>query len=90
LRSGLQVAMSISRRGNEFLQSNGLDNKLAASQPERAAAVVGIGLNLIYLLASLIAPYMPATSTSILEQLDAPFLTIPDQWKADDLKPGHR
>ncbi|KAI9829756.1 MAG: putative methionine--tRNA ligase, cytoplasmic protein rar1 [Sarea resinae] len=89
IRAGLDTAMRISARGNLFLQSNHLDNKLAATTPDHAAAVVGIGLNLIYLLASLIAPFMPATSTSILDQLSAPFLFIPDTWTADDLKPGH-
>ncbi|KZF25702.1 methionyl-tRNA synthetase [Xylona heveae TC161] len=90
LRSGLETAMRISDRGNRFLQSNRLDNKLAAEEPDRAAAVVGIGINLIYLLASIIAPYMPATSKSILEQLEVPFLPIPDTWTADYIKPGHK
>ena len=72
------------------IQSNKLDNKLAANEPEKAAAVVGLAINIIYLCASVFEPYLPATSKSILEQLDAPFLFIPESWTANDLKPGHR
>ena len=90
LRAGVSTAMLIAQAGNNFLQSQGFDNKLAANEPEKAAAVTGIAINLILLLASVFAPYLPATSKSILEQLDAPFLTIPDTWTADDIKPGHK
>jgi len=90
LKSGLVTAMAIVQCGNNFLQSNGFDNRLATSHPAKAAAVTGIALNLIYLCASIFAPYLPATSASILDQLAAPFLPIPDVWTADDLKPGHR
>ena len=89
LRDGLTSAMHIAAAGNNFLQSNRFDNKLAANEPEKAAAVVGIAINLIYLCASVFEPYLPATSKSILEQLQMPFLIIPDHWTADDIKPGH-
>lgn len=72
------------------IQSNKLDNKLAANEPEKAAAVIGLAINIIYLCASVFEPYLPATSKSILEQLDAPFHFISDHWMADDIKPGHR
>ncbi|KAL8822021.1 MAG: hypothetical protein Q9223_000012 [Gallowayella weberi] len=90
LRAGLQTAMHIAQAGNNFLQSNRFDNKLVASEPEKASAVTGIAINLIYLCASIFEPYLPATSRSILEQLQAPFLVIPDHWTADDIKPGHQ
>ena len=89
LRAGLTTAMHVAEAGNNLLQKNRFDNKLAATDPEKAAAVTGIAINLIYLCASLFAPYLPATSTSILAQLQAPFLFIPDHWTADDIKPGH-
>ena len=89
LRDGLTIAMQVAQAGNNLLQKNTFDNKLAATDPEKAAAVTGIAINLIYLCASLFAPYLPATSRSILEQLQAPFLFIPDHWTADDIKPGH-
>lgn len=89
LKAGVHWAMQIAQSGNAFLQSNGFDNKLAANDPEKAAAVTGIAINIIYLCASIFEPYLPATSKSILEQLQAPHLVIPDRWTADDIKPGH-
>ena len=90
LKAGILSAMQIAQAGNNFLQSNGFDNKLAANEPEKAAAVTGIAINIIYLCASVFEPYLPATSRSILRQLKAPFLYIPDSWTADDIKPGHQ
>ncbi|KAI5852510.1 tRNA synthetases class I (M)-domain-containing protein [Morchella snyderi] len=89
LRAGLERAMAISGEGNRFLQDNKLDNSLFANFPEKAAAVVGFGLNLIYLLSAVIYPYMPATTLSIIDQLNAPLRTIPDTWEVGDLLPGH-
>ena len=90
LKDGLQRAMDLTQAGNNFVQSHRLDNKLATNEPEKAAAVVGIAINIIYLIASVFEPYLPATSKSILEQLDVPFLLIPDKWTGDYIKPGHR
>lgn len=90
LKDGLQSAMDLAQAGNNFVQSHKLDNKLATNEPQKAAAVVGIAINIIHLIASVFEPYLPATSRSILEQLDAPFLQIPDHWTGDDIKSGHR
>lgn len=89
LRSGLDRAMAISARGNQFLQENKLDNTLLAQSPGRANAVVNLGLNLVYLLASLISPYLPSTAQSMVEQLQAPVLDIKDTWDAGALNGGH-
>jgi methionyl-tRNA synthetase len=89
LRAGLVTAMAIAQAGNTFLQDNGFDNKLVANEPQKAAAVTGLAINLILLCASVFEPYLPATSRSILDQLQAPFLFIPETWNGDDIKPGH-
>ena len=89
LREGLQTAVDISQAGNNLIQTHRLDNKLVANEPERAAAVVGLAINIIYLCASVFEPYLPATSKSILEQLNKPFLYIPDHWTGNDIEPGH-
>ncbi|CAG8885770.1 unnamed protein product [Penicillium egyptiacum] len=95
LRAGVQTAMRIAEAGNGLIQANRLDNALIANEPERAAAVVGTVLNLIHLLSSVFSPYMPATSKSILEQLNAPFLYLPSveelqsRWEPTSLKAGH-
>ncbi|PLB34593.1 methionine--tRNA ligase MES1 [Aspergillus candidus] len=96
LRAGVNTAMKLAEDGNLLIQANRLDNALIANEPERAAAVVGTVLNLIYLLASVFSPYLPATSKAINEQLNAPFAYIPtlddikDGWKPQALKPGHK
>lgn len=87
-RKGLETAMQISTRGNQFLQENKLDNSLLANNPEKAAAVIGVGVNIIYLLSAIFAPFMPETSTQILEQLNAPPRLIPNEFSLDILG-GH-
>lgn len=58
IRAALSTALHLSSLGNQLLQDNRLDNKLASEQPERCAAVVGLALSHIHLLSSLIQPYM--------------------------------
>lgn len=88
LKKGLEIAMLISARGNQFLQENKLDNNLFTNSPKHADAVVGCGLNLIYTLASTIAPYMPETSEKIYEILNVPALKISTEFNLN-LKPSH-
>ncbi|EJD48944.1 methionyl tRNA synthetase [Auricularia subglabra TFB-10046 SS5] len=89
LRGGLQHILSLSGRGNLYLQQAGLSNALLDSDPKRCAQVVARALNLIYVLAVLIEPYMPNTAASINTQLDAPKRTVPDAF-ALDILPGHK
>lgn len=89
LRSGLRKIMEISAAGNEFLQAR-LDNQNLVAHPEKTNTVIGLALNLVYLLASISSPYMPSTATGILEQLNAPMLSIPDKWNPEALKGGHK
>lgn len=89
LRGALSTVLSISQQGNVFLQSNSLDNKLAEKEPLRCAAVIGLAINLIHLLASVISPFMPDTAKSMNAQLRAEPLAIPDYWNANSIKPGH-
>ena len=89
IRAALSTLMHISARGNQYIQDNRLDNALLESNPSRAAEVVLVALNLIYLVAALVHPFMPSTSDSILSQLDAVPRSIPDKFELD-LWPGHR
>ncbi|KAF3934695.1 hypothetical protein ABW20_dc0105381 [Dactylellina cionopaga] len=89
IRTGTELLMQVAQRGNQFLQDNKLDNATFAAEPAKTAAVVGLGLNLIYLLSALCYPYMPASAESIARQLNAPLRNIPDTWEMD-LKPSHR
>ncbi|TFK75212.1 methionyl-tRNA synthetase [Pluteus cervinus] len=88
LRLGLQTVMLISIRGNNYLQSSGLNKALMTSNPKRCAQVVSRAINLIYVLSALIYPFMPATSASILNQLNAPVRTVPEVL-ANDILAGH-
>jgi methionyl-tRNA synthetase len=88
LRAGLKKLMEISARGNVLLAGR-LDNTNLAGNPTRTHTIIGLGLNLAYLLASLSSPFMPSTGRSIAEQLNAPILSIPDTWTPDALPGGH-
>jgi len=89
LRAGLEIAMEISRLGNGYLQESKLDNSLFKNNIEKCSTVIGIAINLIYLLSALFSPYMPSTTESICRQLNAPLRDIPDVWTIDIL-PGHK
>ncbi|RUS22471.1 hypothetical protein BC937DRAFT_88920 [Endogone sp. FLAS-F59071] len=89
IRAALNAAMTISQRGNQYLQESHMDNNLFINNRKRCDTVVGAAANLIYLVSALFYPYMPSTTDSILRQLNAPLHVIPDEWHVDIL-PGHR
>lgn len=89
LRAGLRKVMDISSKGNNLLAFR-LDNTNLTEHPVRTHTIIGLCLNLAYLIASIASPYMPSTSTSIVEQLNAPLLSIPDKWAPDALPGGHK
>ncbi|KAI0033084.1 methionyl tRNA synthetase [Vararia minispora EC-137] len=88
LRQGLHLAMALSARGNAYLQSSGFGGALKAADPARCAQVVTRVANLIYVLSAVVEPFMPATATQILAQLNAPARAVPDAL-AIDILPGH-
>ena len=90
LKSGLIQARELSSLGNKLLQDNRLDNTLFNNDRALCDAVVNLAINHVHLLASVIAPYLPATTRSILSQLNAELLIIPDTWAADSIKPNHK
>jgi methionyl-tRNA synthetase len=88
LRLGLQTVMLISNRANTYLQASGLNKALMASNPKRCAQVISRAVNIIYTLSALIYPFMPATSESILSQLNAPARIVPGVL-SNDILAGH-
>lgn len=91
LRAGLASVMHISALGNKLLQDSKLNNQLLVDEPDRCAAVIGLGINHLQLLASIVYPYMPSTSEAILEQIGSPGLvSIPETWSGDLIKPGQK
>ncbi|EHK99684.1 putative methionyl-tRNA synthetase, cytoplasmic [Glarea lozoyensis 74030] len=89
LRAGLQKVMQISQKGNLILAGR-LDNANLKESPERTKSIIGLALNLAYLLASISSPYMPSTAASIVKQLNAPLISITDKWTPDSLAGGHK
>ncbi|XP_070546331.1 methionine--tRNA ligase, cytoplasmic-like isoform X2 [Ptychodera flava] len=74
MRDGLRNILSISRLGNQMIQSN-MPWKLIKGNHEekaRAGSVTGLSVNLSCLLSVLLQPYMPSTSAIIKDQLQAP------------------
>lgn len=83
--------MHISALGNKLLQDNKLDNRLFNEERERCDAVIGLALNHIQLLASILEPYMPDTAAGICKQLGiAAEARIPDRWTAGNIAAGHK
>jgi methionyl-tRNA synthetase len=90
-RAGLATILAISALGNKLLQDNKLDNRLFTEEPDRCRAVIGLAINQISLIASLLSPYMPGTAESIFSQIGIePVARIPDTWVHDLIKPGHK
>lgn len=90
LKQALITARELSSLGNRLLQENKLDNNLFANERERCDAVVYLAVNHVHLLASAIAPYLPATTRAILAQLQTELLIIPNEWQANSIHGGHR
>ncbi|KAF2480042.1 tRNA synthetases class I (M)-domain-containing protein [Neohortaea acidophila] len=90
LKAGLVTARELSSLGNKLLQDNRLDNALFQNDRPLCDAVVNLAVNHVHLLASVLAPYLPATTRSILKQLNAELLIIPDEWKAESIPAGHK
>ncbi|CAG9829132.1 unnamed protein product [Diabrotica balteata] len=72
LRDGIRHILSISRLGNQYMQSNQPWVLLKGSDDEklRAGTVIGICCNLSCLIATLLQPYMPETSENLKKQLN--------------------
>ena len=89
LKAGLITTRELSSLGNKLLQDNRLDNALFANDRPLCDATVNLAINHVHLLASVLAPFIPATTRSILSQLNATLLTIPDDWQADSIQANH-
>lgn len=96
LRDGLRLMMSLSARGNQYLSEVGLDNALFTNKKEECDVLMLLSINLIWVLSSVIHPFMPSTADDICIQLNAPARVVPysDQEGkalfALDLLPGHK
>ncbi|CAL9096117.1 unnamed protein product [Musa acuminata var. zebrina] len=69
LKQGLRTAMSISSEGNAYLQESQFW-KLYKEDPSSCAIVMKTSAGLVYLLATLLEPFMPSFSIEVLRQLN--------------------
>ncbi|KAL5993031.1 hypothetical protein ACLOJK_013951 [Asimina triloba] len=69
LKQGLKTAMSISSEGNAYLQDSQFW-KLYKEDPTSCSIVMKTSVGLVYLLASLLEPFMPSFSIEVLKQLN--------------------
>jgi len=72
LREGLKPILAISRLGNQLIQANKpwlLVKSSDEAEKARAESVMHIALNMVAIVAMIIAPYMPSVSKEIKQQL---------------------
>ncbi|KAJ6825288.1 putative methionine--tRNA ligase isoform X1 [Iris pallida] len=69
LKQGLKIAMSISSEGNAYLQESQFW-KLYKDDPSSCSIVIKTSAGLVYLLATLLHPFMPSFCVEVLKQLN--------------------
>lgn len=72
LRDGIRHLLSISRHGNQYMQSQQPWVLLKGDEKQkgRANTVIGLACNMACLLATLLFPYMPDTARQLFKQLN--------------------
>ncbi|KOB75459.1 Methionyl-tRNA synthetase [Operophtera brumata] len=72
LREALRQVLSISKRGNQHMQSEEPWVLLKGSEGDkvRGATAIGVCCQLVALVCALLAPYMPDTCRTLREQLN--------------------
>ncbi|XP_063918598.1 methionine--tRNA ligase, cytoplasmic [Zophobas morio] len=94
LRDGIRHILSISRHGNQYMQSNQPWVLLKGSPEDkiRAGTVVGLCCNIACLLATLLHPYLPDTSDVLKKQLNIANIALtPENIEIAQLLPtGHQ
>lgn len=90
LKAGLKSVMTISSFGNSYLTKVRLDSKLATGDPVRCQQVLLLVLDLIYLLSTLIEPFLPSTSSDILQILRLPPRVLSETWEGNVIRSGHK
>ncbi|KAK3757029.1 hypothetical protein RRG08_041805 [Elysia crispata] len=74
LRDGIRNILMISKLGNQYMQANKpwVLAKGTSDEKCRAGSVVSVSAQVVCLLSVLLNPYMPQTSATIQQQLQAP------------------
>lgn len=77
LRDSIRYILNISRIGNQFIQTMKPWVLLKENKEAKAGSVLAVAANVIYLLALLLEPFLPTTSSKLLSQLMARARPIP-------------
>lgn len=72
MRDGIRHILSISRHGNQYMQSQQPWVLLKGNEAEKkqAGSVIALSVNLSYLLGILLSPFMPETARNVFKQLN--------------------
>uniref|UniRef100_A0A0N4ZP74 Methionine--tRNA ligase, cytoplasmic n=1 Tax=Parastrongyloides trichosuri TaxID=131310 RepID=A0A0N4ZP74_PARTI len=92
LRDGLLKILSLSRRGNQYMQNNApwVLKKGTDEEQRRAGSVIGLSVNLVYLISVALYPYMPKISEEIRNQCNKRELIMLPKNLICVLEPGHK
>lgn len=92
LRDGIRPILSISRLGNQYIQSNKPWELLKHQESRnRCASIMSLAANLTVVLCTLISPYMPQTYQILLKQLNIDGnISLKKSTVSCVLKSGHR
>ncbi|CAJ0952700.1 unnamed protein product, partial [Mesorhabditis belari] len=92
LKDAVKTVLNLSRRGNQYMQSNAPWALLKGSDEEkkRAGTVISIAANVAYTLALILHPIMPKISEHIREQCGAEKLPLFTPEVVCYLKVGHK
>lgn len=80
LRDGLREVLSISHAGNKYLQDS-QPWKLFKEDLPRCSTVIHMSVNLAYLLALTIEPFLPTIAADTLEQLNVSKTLLPEKFE---------
>ncbi len=91
-RDAIREMLSISRLGNQLMQSNKPWKLVKNKGEERASSVIGLAINMVALLSQLMEPFLPQTAEILWKQLAVTRESFPILGKKFVclLPPGHR
>ncbi|OIR58697.1 MAG: methionyl-tRNA synthetase [Amphiamblys sp. WSBS2006] len=89
LSAGLRSAMAMSALGNRYLSESGLTAKLLDTDRERCAVILLRGINLVYLLAGAVMPFIPETGQEMCRILGRQSTRIEERFTLQ-IESGHR
>ncbi|XP_033115540.1 methionine--tRNA ligase, cytoplasmic-like [Anneissia japonica] len=94
IRDALRQILSISRIGNQHMQATKPWDLMKTKKDEdrvKAGTVIGVVVNISYLISLMLHPYMPSVSQTIQEQLQATTISnyLSEKFVCQ-LQPGHK